>query len=49
MEIEQLKADLAKLDQILSECPDVSMICLDVANGYSEFFVGLGRAPAGAK
>jgi len=31
--------DMTKLDQILTSCPGVTMICLDVANGYSEFFV----------
>ncbi|KAJ8604051.1 hypothetical protein CTAYLR_001731 [Chrysophaeum taylorii] len=31
--------DLAKLDSILAACPTVTTICLDVANGYSEFFV----------
>lgn len=33
------KADMAKLDEILTACPGVTTICLDVANGYSEFFV----------
>jgi len=33
------KADLSKLDAILTACPSVTFICLDVANGYSEFFV----------
>ena len=32
-------ADMKKLDEILTACPGVTMICLDVANGYSEFFV----------
>jgi len=32
-------ADLRKLDEILEACPALSTICLDVANGYSEFFV----------
>jgi GMP reductase len=31
--------DMAKLDAILSACPSVTAICLDVANGYSESFV----------
>ena len=31
--------DLQALDDILSACPTVRMICLDVANGYSEAFV----------
>lgn len=31
--------DLATLDGILKACPGVTMICLDVANGYSEAFV----------
>lgn len=34
------KSDMAKLDAILTACPSVTTICLDVANGYSEFFVG---------
>jgi len=34
-------ADLKKLDAILAACPGVSAICLDVANGYSEAFVGV--------
>ena len=33
------ESDLKKLDAILDACPGVTMICLDVANGYSEFFV----------
>ena len=33
------KADMDKLDAILTACPGVTAICLDVANGYSEFFV----------
>mmetsp|Transcript_1784 Transcript_1784/g.5997 ORF Transcript_1784/g.5997 Transcript_1784/m.5997 type:complete len:409 (+) Transcript_1784:34-1260(+) len=33
------RSDLDKLDAILEACPKVSTICLDVANGYSEFFV----------
>ena len=33
------KTDLKKLDEILTACPGVSTVCLDVANGYSEFFV----------
>ncbi|KAG8457334.1 hypothetical protein KFE25_014063 [Diacronema lutheri] len=33
------RADLDKVDAVLNACPDVRMICLDVANGYSEFFV----------
>jgi len=31
--------DMAALDGILTACPGVTMICLDVANGYSESFV----------
>ena len=34
------KTDMAKLDAILDACPSVTTICLDVANGYSEFFIG---------
>lgn len=37
--MERSAADLAKLDEILTACPEVTMICLDVANGYSEAFV----------
>jgi len=37
------QADMAKLDAILEACPGVTMICLDVANGYSEFFVDAVR------
>lgn len=33
------RADLDKMDEVLKACPGVRMICLDVANGYSEFFV----------
>lgn len=33
------EADLEKLKLILLACPTVKMICLDVANGYSEFFI----------
>ena len=33
------KTDMEKLDAILSACPAVTTVCLDVANGYSEFFV----------
>lgn len=36
-------ADLDKVDKIIAACPGVRMICLDVANGYSEFFVGVVR------
>jgi GMP reductase len=35
--------DLEKVDKIIAACPGVRMICLDVANGYSEFFVGVVR------
>ena len=31
---------MAKLDSSLDACPSVTTICLDVANGYSEFFIG---------
>ncbi|MGB4946803.1 MAG: GMP reductase [Candidatus Competibacter denitrificans] len=34
-----LESDLAKLGQILLRQPDLSFICMDVANGYSEYFV----------
>lgn len=31
--------DLEKLKKIIIECPEIKIICLDVANGYSEYFV----------
>lgn len=31
--------DFEKLNEILSQIPEIKFICLDVANGYSEFFV----------
>lgn len=34
-----LDSDLAKVDRILERHPTLSFICLDVANGYSEYFV----------
>jgi len=34
-----LEKDMIKTAAILAACPDVSMICVDVANGYSEAFV----------
>jgi GMP reductase len=37
------RTDLDKMDAILKACPKVRMICLDVANGYSEFFVATVR------
>lgn len=33
------QTDMRKLDEILTACPEVTIVCLDVANGYSEFFV----------
>ena len=33
------EGDLTKLRAILEAVPEVSYICLDVANGYSEYFV----------
>ena len=33
------EADEAKLSKVLAEVPELTMICLDVANGYSEHFV----------
>ena len=35
--------DLAKLSQILEAVPEISYICIDVANGYSEHFVQFVR------
>lgn len=32
-------ADLNKLDEVLNACPGITMVCIDVANGYSEHFV----------
>jgi GMP reductase len=34
------KADAEKLHQIITACPSLRFICIDVANGYSEHFVG---------
>ncbi|MBK7540543.1 MAG: GMP reductase [Candidatus Competibacteraceae bacterium] len=34
-----LDSDLAKLERILARRPELSFICMDVANGYSEYFV----------
>ncbi|HRD66288.1 MAG TPA: GMP reductase [Candidatus Competibacter sp.] len=33
-----LDSDLAKLERILERCPELLFICMDVANGYSEYF-----------
>jgi len=33
------KADAEKLQQIITQCPSLEFICIDVANGYSEHFV----------
>ncbi len=33
------KADAEKLQQIITACPSLRFICIDVANGYSEKFV----------
>jgi len=33
--------DMAKLDSILEAVPEIQMICIDVANGYSESFVAV--------
>ncbi len=32
-------ADLSRLKEIIEAVPELSFICLDVANGYSEHFV----------
>jgi len=34
-----LPRDIEKLGELLKAVPDVSMVCIDVANGYSEAFV----------
>jgi len=34
------KADAEKLHQVMTACPSLRFICIDVANGYSEHFVG---------
>lgn len=36
-------ADLNKIADIISKIPDIPFICMDVANGYSEFFVDAVR------
>lgn len=33
------KADAEKLHQVITACPSLRFICIDVANGYSEHFV----------
>ncbi|GMI03254.1 hypothetical protein TrLO_g3645 [Triparma laevis f. longispina] len=33
------ESDMVKLQEILILCPSIPFICLDVANGYSEFFI----------
>ncbi len=38
------KNDLNKLREILANHPEINFICLDVANGYSEFFVQCVRS-----
>ena len=38
------KVDQEKLDHIITAVPSVKMICVDVANGYSEAFVNFIRA-----
>jgi GMP reductase len=32
-------SDLEKVKKVLLECPRIEMICLDVANGYTQSFV----------
>jgi GMP reductase len=39
-----LERDMEKLKEILTAIPEVRMICIDVANGYSEAFVQCIRA-----
>jgi GMP reductase len=39
-----LQKDMEKLDQIITAVPELSFICIDVANGYSEAFVQCIRA-----
>lgn len=36
-------AEFEKLDKILGAIPDISFICLDVANGYTQHFVDMVR------
>ncbi len=33
------QADMKKMDVILSKIPEITFICMDVANGYAEYFV----------
>ena len=35
---------IAKIQEIISKVPDIPFICMDVANGYSEFFVDAVRS-----
>ena len=36
-------ADLARVESVLANHPEVRFVCLDVANGYSEYFVAAVR------
>ena len=31
--------DASKLDELLTALPQINFICIDVANGYTEYFV----------
>jgi len=42
-----LAKDMAKLDEITKAVPQISMVCVDVANGYSEAFVKVIREVRG--
>ena len=40
------EGDFERLGDICENVPDVRLICLDVANGYSQFFVEYVRTQA---
>lgn len=37
------EAEFEKLEKILGAIPDISFICLDVANGYTQQFIDIVR------
>lgn len=41
------KTDAEKLQQVITACPQLRFICIDVANGYSEHFVDFVKSTRG--
>eukprot|EP00939_MAST-03C_sp_MAST-3C-sp1_P004239 g4239.t1 len=37
------EADMKKTDEILTKVPEITFVCIDVANGYAEYFVDCVR------